>query len=101
VVCDGDACLIAGSETNFKKYLQIANQPHSANVIIEKTRFCEILRGLLLGAAYSFDETAYAKFYPLAKKALLDVSKPNFNGNPGKEIEFITVRMKGTHNQAL
>ena len=101
VVCDGDACIISGSEKSFRNYLTIANASQSTKINIRKTTFGEVLRGLGLGAAYSFDEEAYGRFYPAAKRASLDVPVANFKNKPGKEIEFMTVRIKGQHNQAL
>jgi len=94
VVCDGDACIIAGSEASFKRYLKIANPPNVDKVVIKKTRFGEVFRGLSLGGPYSFDEEAYGRFYPLAKKAGLDIPKANFNTKPGGEIQFMTIRTK-------
>ena len=101
VVCEGDACIISGSEKSFRKYLAIANASQSANVNIRRTTFGDVFRGLSLGAAYSFDEEAYGRFYPAAKRASLDVPVGNFKTTPDKEIEFMTVRIKGQHNQAL
>ena len=95
VVCDGDACIIAGSETSFRKYLKIANPPSASKVIIRKTRFGEVIRGLSLGAPYSFDEDAYSVFYPLARKAGLDIPMANFKTEPGDDIEFMTIRTRG------
>ena len=101
VVCDGDACIIAGSENSFRNYIKIADPSQSAKITIRRTTFGEVLRGLVLGAAYSFDKEAYGKFYPSAKRASLDVPVANFKTKPDKEIEFMTVRIKGQHNQAL
>lgn len=78
IVRDYDACIIAGSDAAFKKYLQLANHPLPAKVIIMKTRFIDVLRGLSLGAPYSFDKEAYTRFYPLAKKAGFDAAEANF-----------------------
>lgn len=94
VVCDGDSCIIAGSEVAFKRYLKKANYPKSDKVIIKKTRFIEVLRGLSLCAPYSFDKEAYHRFYPLAKKAGFNVSMANFKAEPDGEIEFMTIRLK-------
>lgn len=61
VFCDGDACIIAGSEDIMKSYLQ--RMPNgSGRDIIKKTRFGEIIEGLRRGGAYAFDEEAYAIF---------------------------------------
>jgi len=97
IVCDYDACIIAGSEAAFQRYLKLANHPNSDKVIIKKTRLSEVLRGLSLGGPYSFDKEAYARFYPLAKKAGFDVSEANFKSEqPDGEIEFMTIRPKSS-----
>jgi hypothetical protein len=95
-ICDGDACIIAGSEASFKKYLEVANPPNAGKVVIKKTRFHEILRGLSLGGPYSFDAEAYGRFYPLAKKAGLDIPEANFGLKPDAGVEFMTIRTKGS-----
>jgi len=61
VHCDGDACVIAGSEDRMKFYLKkIASKDYVD--IIKKTRFGEIMNGLRHGVAYAFDEEAYDRF---------------------------------------
>jgi len=92
-VCDGDACVISGSEETLRKYLKVANWTDIDKIIIKKTRFGEVLRGLLLGGPYSFDEEAYQRFYPLAKKAGLDIPIADFRGE-NNEIKFVTIRLK-------
>ncbi len=67
VVCDGDACIIAGSEAGMKRYIEAMVSGSLKGTRIKKTRFGEILKGLELGAAYAFDEEAYNRFHPLAK----------------------------------
>jgi len=37
------------------------------------------MRGMRLGAAYSFDETAYNRFYPLAKREGLELGVEDFS----------------------
>ncbi len=96
VVCDGDACIIAGCETTFKRYLRIANALDAGKTIIRKTRFGEICRGLSMGAAYSFDEEAYGRFHPLAKKAGLDLPVADFKTKTADDIKFMTIRTKDT-----
>jgi len=101
VVCDGNACLIAGSETAFKQYMKLAKHPHSDKVIIKKTSFVEVSRGLSMGAPYSFDKEAYDRFYPLAKKAGLDVAKTDFKAEADGEIKFMTLRPKSSWLSAI
>jgi hypothetical protein len=55
VFCDGDACIVAGSEERMRIYLRKVPSAHGQDVI-KKTRFVEIVEGLRLGGAYVFDE---------------------------------------------
>ncbi len=68
VICDGDACVIAGSEAGMKRYAEAMVSGLLKGTRIKKTRFGEILKGLELGAAYAFDEEAYNRFHPLCQK---------------------------------
>ena len=79
VVCDGDACIIAGSDADLRKYLFELGSGEGINHTLKKTRFGEIMHGMRLGAAYAFDETAYNRFYPLAKREGLDLGPEDFS----------------------
>ena len=68
VVCDGDACIIAGSDADLRAYISELGPAGGTNATLKKTRFGEIMRGMRLGAPYAFDETAYNRFYPLARR---------------------------------
>lgn len=65
VFCDGDACIIAGSEELMRNYLKAAND--TTKYIIQKTRFGEVVDGLMRGGAYAFDKVSYSKFFTLAQ----------------------------------
>jgi hypothetical protein len=69
VVCDGDSCVIAGSEEAMKTYIRHFSRRDLSRFRIRKTSFGEIATGLRLGAPYSFDQAAFARFLPLAKAA--------------------------------
>jgi len=71
VFCDGDACIIAGSESKLRAYL---NQlpPTNEEDLIKKTRFVEIISGLKRGGDYVFDSEAYARFFKLCKQNGID-----------------------------
>ncbi|MFN0314991.1 MAG: hypothetical protein ACKVQA_08140 [Burkholderiales bacterium] len=79
VACDGDACVIAGSEAGMKAYLVALGSGQPTRHTIRKTRFGEIMRGMRLGAAYAFDEAAYNRFYPLAKREGLSLGPEDFS----------------------
>jgi hypothetical protein len=94
VVCvDGDACLIGASEMAMKAYVTEFDSANAAGATIRKTRFREIFRGLRLGAAYAFDESAYSRFYPLALEAGLPVSIADFEAAKADGSRFFTVRL--------
>ncbi len=98
VICTGDkgdACVITGSETAMKIFLAEIDPKGKKNHTIKKTRFGEILQGLKLGAAYGFDEESYERFYPLAIKEGLPVSKADFSKIIAENMCFFTVQLKG------
>ena len=68
LICDGDSALIAGSETKLLSYIRERNPAVLDKITVAKARFGDIKRGLDHGGAYSFDEEAYNRFYPLANK---------------------------------
>lgn len=56
----------------------IGNESGQSSYEIKKARYGHILKCLKLGAAYSFDEESYNRFYPLAKdedKKLVEFGK--------------------------
>jgi len=65
--CDGDACIIDGSKETSKIYILKLASRKITDYHIKKTRYGEILKGLLMAAAYAFDKKAYDIFYPIAK----------------------------------
>jgi len=94
VVCaDVDACLIVDSEQVMKAYVEQVFSLNAGRVTIKKTRFGEIYRGLMLGAAYAFDEPSYSRFYPLALDAGLPVSPADFKKAQDDGQKFFTVRL--------
>ena len=81
-LCDGDACVIAGSEADLRTYVSDLGPGAITRFTLKKTRFGEIIRGIRLGAAYAFDETAYNRFYPLAQREGLDLKQEDFYPTP-------------------
>src|SRR3989337_2666034 len=63
--CDGDACIISGSEELMRRYLNKVS--NGQNFQIKKTRFNEIIKGLSQAGAYAFDEESYDRFFQLAR----------------------------------
>lgn len=68
VICDGDACIIAGSIERMKFYLSKVSEVLGSGEVIKKTLFGEIIEGMRHGGAYAFDEEAYQIFIKYAKK---------------------------------
>ncbi|MCI5144382.1 MAG: hypothetical protein D3923_02390 [Candidatus Electrothrix sp. AR3] len=98
VVCTGDkgdACVITGSDREMKNFLSEIDPKGLKNHTIKKTRFGEILQGLKHGAAYGFDEESYERFYPLAMKEGLAVSKADYSKIDSESVHFFTVQLKG------
>ena len=93
VVCDGDACVIAGSDADLRRYLSELGSGEGINPTLKKTRFGEIMTGLRLGAGYAFDETSYNRFYPLAKREGLDLGPEDFFPTPTGR-HFVRVQLK-------
>lgn len=93
-LCDGDACIIAGSEELIKSYLQKISKSDKRD-IIKKTRFGEIIDGLKQGAAYAFDEESYSRFLPLAKINGIDrlPEKEGFLDMPSDTLRFIRIQV--------
>ena len=93
-LCDGDACIIAGSEELMKSYLQKISKSHEKD-IIKKTRFGEIIEGLKQGAAYAFDEGSYSRFLSLAKiNSIAGLpEKEDFLKKPADTLRFIRIQV--------
>jgi hypothetical protein len=92
-ICDGDACVIAGSEAEMKRYVEAKVSGSLKGTRIKKTRFGEILKGLELGAAYAFDEEAYNRFHPFAKKAGLHMTPQDFSGPSPTGMHFVRIQL--------
>jgi len=88
LLCDGDSCVIAGSEKKMKTYLTAIDSKRAARHQIKKVRFGEIMAGLKAGGAYSFDEEAYNRFHPLAQQEGMDIGPEDFSQPPPKGTLF-------------
>jgi len=102
VTCDGNACVIAGSEELMKVYInrKLGGGNNNNKDIIKKTRFGEIINGMNNGGAYAFDEEAFARFLPIAKSNKLcglpdDCSVPLGQEQPEDGIHFIRIQLTG------
>jgi hypothetical protein len=96
VVCDGPACIIAGSYKTMKDYLAISKTKPPGTIKIIKTRFGEILSGMRLGAAYSFDAESYARFLSLSQEMGLDFGNVDFTPEKNGEVKFLSITPRKT-----
>ncbi|MCW5202409.1 MAG: hypothetical protein QTN59_07615 [Candidatus Electrothrix communis] len=92
VICDGDACVISGSEQEMKNYINSVSPDSLKKTTIKKTRFGEIINGIKLGAAYALDEQSYNRFYPLANKVGFNLKEENFSGESETGFHFVIIR---------
>jgi hypothetical protein len=89
-LCDGDACIIAGTQSALNKYVKTIS-----NLGVEfenrKTRLGEILEGIGRGGAYAFDKESYKVFYPLANKHGFQLKNEDFSPTE-TGMHFVVVR---------
>ena len=74
-----------------KEYLARSRGRPPGKVRIMKTRFDEILRGMRMGGAYSFDEESYGRFLPLARGEGMGFEDVDFTPDRPGEIKFVTI----------
>lgn len=72
LICDGDACIVAGSRRKMKEYIQHYSTVKDTG-IIKKAYFGDIKKVLSLGGAYLLDEESYSLFLNLSNKLGLDL----------------------------
>jgi len=93
VICEGDACVISGSEQSMKNYITLASSGSSQGTTIRKTRFGEIIKGMKMGAPYAFDEQSYNRIYPLANKIGLNLKEEDFSEETETGRHFVVIRL--------
>ncbi|MBW2599342.1 MAG: hypothetical protein JRC60_04480 [Deltaproteobacteria bacterium] len=82
IVCDGDACVIAGSQKALNRYIKKMIGQNISDYQIRKTRYGEILQGMRMGGVYTFDSKAYKNFLPLAKADGMPLAEFQFREDP-------------------
>ncbi len=92
VICEGDACVISGTEQDMRNYIQSALPDSSKKTTIKKTRFGEIIKGMEMGAPYAFDEQSYNRFYPLANKIGFNLKEEDFSRETETGYHFVVIR---------
>ena len=81
MICDGDACVVAGSRAAMVAVLEY-HRCDPAEHAIEQAHCSQILQAIELGGAYAFDEQAYGRFLPEAQQAGLPLVEEDFS-DPG------------------
>ncbi len=81
MVCDGDACIVAGTREAMVTILEY-HRYDPAKEIIEPAMCSHILQVIAMGGAYAFDEQAYNRFLPEALRVGLPLVKQDFS-DPG------------------
>lgn len=81
MVCDGDACVVAGT---YEAMVAIVkhNGYSLEDHVIEPAKSLHILQAMNMGGAYAMDEQAYNCFLPEAQKAGLPLVEEDFS-DPG------------------
>ena len=81
ILCDGDACVIAGSVEEMNHILRQWHWDPS-DYVIRATTFSEIHGGLKQGGAYCFNELSYSRFLAPAQAAEMQLQVEDFS-DPG------------------
>lgn len=100
VVCDGDYCIVAGSEKKMNEYIKAFSNDPNTNYQISKARYGHVLRAMRLGGVYSFDEESYTRFCPLACEdgmELVDFTPKNHKRPDGPSISLMRVQWTLKH----
>ncbi len=87
VICDGDACVISGSEQDMRNYIKSALPESLKKTTIKKTRFGEVI-----SAPYAFDELSYNRFYPLANRIGFNLKEEDFSDDTETGRHFVIIR---------
>ncbi len=71
--CDGDSCIVAGSEKRMQDYIAAVRSDPKAKYRIIKARYGHVVQAMKLGGAYSFDREAFSRLAPLAQQDGIDL----------------------------
>ncbi len=82
LLCDGEACVIAGSQQLMTWYIVKLAGDEPSNYQVKKTRYSEIMKGMQMGGIYSFDQKAYNKFLPILKAEGKNIAEIKLSDDP-------------------
>lgn len=71
--CDGDSCIVAGSEKRMQDYIAAMSSDPKAKHRITKAHYGHVVQAMKLGGAYSFDREAFSRLAPLARQDGIDL----------------------------
>ena len=94
-VCDGDSCIVAGSERKMNEYIKTFSDNPRTNYQISKARYGHVMKVMKLGGADSFDEESYSRFYSLACEEgmeSVDFTPKNRSRPDGPSISLMRVQ---------
>ena len=97
VLCDGDSCVVTGSEKKMKQYIAESAPEPGVGYRITKARYGHVLQAMKMGGTYSFDQESFSRFCPLAREDGIDVvdftpegqRKPQGTGIPLMRVQWI------------
>lgn len=102
MLCDGDSCIVAGSEAAMKRYISDMAGDKSGDYNISKARYGQILQALKLGAGYSFDSESFSRFCPLAVEdgmEMIDFTPDDQDNSDGSGIPLMRIQwLTGSQN---
>lgn len=94
LICDGNACIVAGSKRKMEEYIQHYSTVKDTG-IINKAYFGDIKNVLSLGGAYLLDEESYNRFINLSNKSGLDLQfTENEHSDSGGKLKLFRIEMK-------
>lgn len=97
VLCDGDSCIVAGSETLMEEYIAAFSGSRRAGHCTSKARYGHVIQAMKLGGIYSFDRESFTRFQPLARKdgmELIDFTPEDRSKPEGPAISLMRVQWK-------
>ena len=94
VICDGDACIVAGSKRKMKEYIQHYSTVKDTG-IIKKAYFGDIKNVLSLGGAYLLDEESYNLLIKLSNESGLNLQViENEHRDSESKLKLFRIEMK-------
>jgi len=91
--CDNQALVVCGSEATLRKAM-LSRGADPATMMIQKARMGAVVEALRMGAAYAFDQEAYARFAPEAETIGIPTQEFDFTPSQPGLIKFLILEPK-------